>query len=106
MYPRVFFQGQIFRFCLKVFLVIYYYCYYYLTRTTPPGNIACISVFSSKSVDLKPSFANILKCLSIYDICLLVRTGKIIQPFIVIVLKGFLFIWCAPKMKKNIEKSA
>jgi len=35
------------------------------------GNIACISVFSSKSVDLKPSFANILKCLSIYDICLL-----------------------------------
>ena len=37
------------------------------------GNIACISVFSSKSVDLKPSFANILKCLSIYDICLLVK---------------------------------
>ena len=23
-----------------------------------------------------------------------------------IVLKGFLFIWCAPKMKKNIERSA
>ena len=38
-----------------------------------PGNLACISVFSSKSVDLKPSFSNILKCLSIYDICLLVR---------------------------------
>ena len=84
MYRRVFLQGQIFRFCVKVFPVIYYYYYYYyLTRTTPPGNIACISVFSSKSVDLKPSFANILKCLSIYDICLLVRTGKIIQPFII-----------------------
>ena len=36
------------------------------------GNLACIWVFSGKSVDLKPSFANILKCLSIYDICLLV----------------------------------
>merc|ERR1719234_2119417 len=40
------------------------------------GNIACISVFSSKSVDLKPSFANILKCLSIDDICLLVKRVK------------------------------
>ena len=36
------------------------------------GNIACVFVFNHKSVDLKPSFSNILKCLSIYDILFLV----------------------------------
>ena len=36
------------------------------------GNIFCLFVLSSKSVELKPSFANLLKCLSVYDIALLV----------------------------------
>ena len=37
------------------------------------GNITCVFVFNHKSVDLKPSFSNILKCLSIFDILFLVR---------------------------------
>ena len=36
------------------------------------GNLLCLFVFNHKSVDLKPSFANILKCLSVYDTALLV----------------------------------
>ena len=36
------------------------------------GNIFCLFVLSNKSVELKPSFANLLKCLSVYDIALLV----------------------------------
>lgn len=35
------------------------------------GNLACVFVFNHKSCDLKPSFSNILKCLSIYDMALL-----------------------------------
>lgn len=35
------------------------------------GNLLCLFVFNHKSVDLKPSFANILKCLSVYDTALL-----------------------------------
>ena len=38
-----------------------------------PGNIVCVFVFNQKSVDLIPSFSNILKCLSIFDICFLVN---------------------------------
>ncbi len=37
-------------------------------------------VFNKKDVELKPSFANLLKCLSIYDILLLV--GRHIFNFI------------------------
>ena len=37
------------------------------------GNIFCLFVLSNKSVELKPSFANLLKCLSVYDTALLVR---------------------------------
>ena len=37
------------------------------------GNIFCFFVLSNKSVELKPSFANLLKCLSVYDTALLVR---------------------------------
>jgi len=40
------------------------------------GNLLCLFVFNQKSVDLKPSFSNILKCLSIYDMALL--TGVLI----------------------------
>ena len=36
------------------------------------GNIFCFFVLSNKSVELKPSFANLLKCLSVYDTALLV----------------------------------
>merc|ERR1712223_633630 len=35
------------------------------------GNLLCVFVFNHKSVDLKPSFSNILKCLSVYDMALL-----------------------------------
>jgi len=35
------------------------------------GNVTCVFVFNHKSVDLKPSFSNILKCLSIFDILFL-----------------------------------
>ena len=38
------------------------------------GNILCLFVFNNKSVDLKPSFSNILKCLSVYDIAMLVSS--------------------------------
>ena len=37
------------------------------------GNVLCVFVFNNSSVDLKPSFSNILKCLSIFDILFLVR---------------------------------
>ena len=36
------------------------------------GNIFCLFILSNKSVELKPSFANLLKCLSVYDTALLV----------------------------------
>ena len=32
------------------------------------GNILCVFVFTKKKMDLKPSFSNILKCLSLFDI--------------------------------------
>ena len=38
------------------------------------GNITCLLVLSNKSVDLKPSFSNLLKCLAVYDILILVNT--------------------------------
>ena len=37
------------------------------------GNVVCVFVFNHKSVDLKQSFSNILKCLSIFDIFFLVK---------------------------------
>ena len=43
------------------------------------GNITCVFVFNHKSVDLKPSFSNILKCLSIYDILFLVSAIFTVQ---------------------------
>ncbi|XP_023337723.1 FMRFamide receptor [Eurytemora carolleeae] len=36
------------------------------------GNILCLFVFNQKKVELKPSFSNILKCLSVFDILFLV----------------------------------
>ena len=42
-----------------------------------PGNLACVFVFNHKSCDLKPSFSNILKCLSIYDMALLVSKARL-----------------------------
>ena len=41
------------------------------------GNLLCLFVFNQKSVDLSPSFSNILKCLSLYDIALLVRVQTV-----------------------------
>ena len=39
------------------------------------GNIFCLFVLNNKSVELMPSFSNLLKCLSLYDTALLVRIG-------------------------------
>ena len=36
------------------------------------GNILCVWTFNKKDVELKPSFANLLKCLSIFDTIFLV----------------------------------
>jgi hypothetical protein len=36
------------------------------------GNLLCVWIMQRKDVELKPSFANLLKCLSIYDSILLV----------------------------------
>jgi len=41
------------------------------------GNIVCLFVLSSKAVDLQPSFANILKCLSCWDIIFLTGVNLI-----------------------------
>jgi len=35
------------------------------------GNVLCVFVFTKKKMDLKPSFSNILKCLSLFDILFL-----------------------------------
>ena len=36
------------------------------------GNILCVWTFNKKDVELKPSFANLLKCLSVFDTIFLV----------------------------------
>ena len=36
------------------------------------GNLLCVWTFNKKDVELKPSFANLLKCLSIFDTVFLV----------------------------------
>ena len=40
------------------------------------GNIVCVFVFSRSNLDLKPAFSNILKCLSLFDICFLVKYSE------------------------------
>ena len=45
------------------------------------GNIICVFVFTQKSVELKPSFSNILKCLSICDTLFLVGLPLLGHPF-------------------------
>ena len=37
------------------------------------GNLVCVGVFSRSKLDLKPAFANILKCLSVFDTLFLVN---------------------------------
>ena len=39
----------------------------------PSGNILSVWIFNKKDVELKPSFANLLKCLSVFDTIFLVR---------------------------------
>ena len=39
----------------------------------PLGNILSVWIFNKKDVELKPSFANLLKCLSLFDTMFLVR---------------------------------
>jgi len=35
------------------------------------GNVLCVFVFSTRNLDLKPAFSNLLKCLSVFDILFL-----------------------------------
>ena len=41
------------------------------------GNLICLVVLNNKNVDLKPSFSNLLKSLSVYDILILVNTNRV-----------------------------
>ena len=43
------------------------------------GNVLCVWTFNKKDVELKPSFANILKCLSIFDTIFLVSCREFIE---------------------------
>ena len=43
------------------------------------GNVVCVFVFNQKSVELKPCFSNILKCLSIFDSLFLVNIFAITE---------------------------
>ena len=45
---------------------------FYLISTS--GNILCVWTFNKKDVELKASFANLLKCLSVFDTIFLVST--------------------------------
>jgi len=57
------------------------------------GNVLCLFVFSTRNLDLKPAFANLLKCLSVFDIIflacviwlyalpLLIPASEEIEPF-------------------------
>lgn len=48
-------------------------------RVCVSGNILCVSVFSRSKLDLKPAFANILKCLSVFDSVFLVSRNYNIE---------------------------
>ena len=41
------------------------------------GNLLCVWTFNKKDVELKPSFANLLKCLSIFDTVFLVSFRRL-----------------------------
>ena len=46
------------------------------------GNILCVFVFSTRNLDLKPAFSNLLKCLSVFDILFLVSEIIFLSPHI------------------------
>ena len=66
------------------------------------GNIACVFVFNHKSVDLKPSFSNILKCLSIYDMGLLVRSFSVQTLLLPLLIQNFTSYATAKSGSRNI----
>ena len=68
----------------------------FLTLVIVSGNITCVFVFNHKSVDLKPSFSNILKCLSIFDILFLVRLN--IMPHFTPPQSGVICLYGLPNM--------
>ena len=69
------------------------------------GNILCLCVFNQKSVDLKPSFSNILKCLSIYDICTLVRGGSNYIDILNYIQSGVLILYGLPSLSPSFSLS-
>jgi len=57
------------------------------------GNLLCVWTFNKKDVELKPSFANLLKCLSIFDTVFLVC---ILLQYSLPTLSEEYYIWVLP----------
>merc|ERR1719278_2323804 len=57
------------------------------------GNILCVWAFNKKDVELKPSFANLLKCLSIFDTVFL---ACILLQYSLPTLSEEYYIWVLP----------
>lgn len=57
------------------------------------GNILCVWTFNKKDVELKPSFANLLKCLSIFDTIFL---ASIFLQYSLPVLSEDFMVWVLP----------
>ena len=58
-----------------------------------PGNLLCVWAFNKKDVELKPSFANLLKCLSIFDTIFLVC---VVAQFSLPRLSELYLLWVLP----------
>ena len=70
----------------------------YFSHFLISGNILCVWTFNKKDVELKPSFANLLKCLSIFDTIFLVSLkfhDNVSAPVLIKVIYGTLsnFMW-------------
>ena len=72
----------------------------YFSHFLISGNILCVWTFNKKDVELKPSFANLLKCLSIFDTIFLVSlkfhdSGSVTAPVLIKLINGTLsnFMW-------------
>jgi len=59
------------------------------------GNLLCVWTFNKTDVELKPSFANLLKCLSIFDTIFLVC---ILLEYSLPILSQQFYIWVLPRI--------
>jgi len=57
------------------------------------GNVLCVWIFNKKDVELKPSFANLLKCLSIFDTIFLTC---ILFQYTLPTLSESYYVWVLP----------